>query len=178
MKCKNCKEVFKPRKFNWKYCESDVCNNIGVQDLIKKVREKKAKDNRNKTKEEKEALLTHRDYLKLFQTVFNTYIRTRDKELPCVSCGKNNNKQFHAGHYRSVGSCPELRFEELNVWRQCATCNTYLHGNLIEYRKELIKRIGVDKVEWLEGPQPSNKLLISEIKSKIVEYKLKIKSLL
>jgi rubredoxin len=178
MKCKNCKQVFKPRKFNWKYCESDVCNNIGVQELIKKVRATKAKDNRKKTKKEKEALLTHRDYLKLFQTVFNTYIRTRDKELPCVSCGKNNEKQFHAGHYRSVGSCPELRFEELNVWRQCATCNTYLHGNLIEYRKELIKRIGVDKVEWLEGPQPSNKLMIPEIKTKIVEYKLKLKSLL
>jgi hypothetical protein len=178
MKCNNCKEVFKPRKFNWKYCQSDVCNNIGVQELIKKVREKKAKDNRNNTKEEKEALLTHRDYLKIFQTVFNTYIRTRDKELPCVSCGKNNEKQFHAGHYRSVGSCPELRFEELNVWRQCATCNTYLHGNLIEYRKELIKRIGVDQVEWLEGPQPSNKLMIPEIKTKIVDYKLKIKGLL
>tara|TARA_R110000851_G_scaffold66968_3_gene151083 strand:- start:2176 stop:2712 length:537 start_codon:yes stop_codon:yes gene_type:complete len=178
MKCKNCKQVFKPRKFNWKYCESDVCNNIGVQELIKKVREKKEKDNRKKTKEEKEALLTHKDYLKLFQTVFNTYIRTRDKDLPCISCGKNNEKQFHAGHYRSVGSCPELRFSELNVWRQCATCNTYLHGNLIEYRKELIKRIGVDQVEWLEGPQPSNKLMIPEIKSKIVEYKLKIKGLL
>ena len=178
MKCKNCKEVFKPRKFTWKYCENKVCNNIGVQELIKKLREKKAKDSRIKTKKEKEALLTHRDYLKLFQTVFNTYIRTRDKELPCVSCGKNNDKQFHAGHYRSVGSCPELRFEELNVWRQCATCNTYLHGNLIEYRKELIKRIGVDQVEWLEGPQPSNKLMIPEIKTKIVEYKLKIKSLL
>ena len=178
MKCKNCKEVFKPRKFNWKYCESDVCNNIGVQDLIKKVRATKKNDNRKKTKKEKEALLTHRDYLKLFQTVFNTYIRTRDKELPCVSCGKNNEKQFHAGHYRSVGSCPELRFSELNVWRQCATCNTYLHGNLIEYRKELINRIGVDRVEWLEGAQPSNKLMIPEIKSKIVEYKLKLKSLL
>jgi hypothetical protein len=178
MKCKNCKEVFKPRKFNWKYCQSDVCNNIGVQELIKKVRVKKEKDSRIKTKKEKQALLTHRDYLKLFQTVFNTYIRTRDKELPCVSCGKNNEKQFHAGHYRSVGSCPELRFEELNVWRQCATYNTYLHGNLIEYRKELIKRIGVDQVEWLEGPQPSNKLMIPEIKTKIVEYKLKIKGLL
>tara|TARA_R110000782_G_scaffold109127_1_gene197931 strand:+ start:1632 stop:2168 length:537 start_codon:yes stop_codon:yes gene_type:complete len=177
MKCKNCKEVFKPRKFNWKYCESDVCNNIGVKELIKKVRATKEKDNRKKTKKEKEALLTHRDYLKLFQTVFNTYIRTRDKELPCVSCGKNNDKQFHAGHYRSVGSCPELRFSELNVWRQCATCNTYLHGNLIEYRKELINRIGVDKVELLEGHQPSNKMMIPEIKEKIKEYKAKINSL-
>mgnify|MGYP003648315059 FL=1 len=149
MKCKNCKDKFEPKWFNWKFCDKDLCHNLGVKDLVKKEREKKAKQERKETKKAKEALLTHRDYLKLFQTVFNTYIRERDKDLPCISCGKNNDKQFHAGHYRSVGSCPELRFEELNVWRQCATCNTYLHGNLIEYRKELINRIGVEKVEWL-----------------------------
>lgn len=177
MRCKNCKDKFEPKWFNWKFCDKDLCHNLGVKELVKKEREKKAKQERKETKKAKEALLTHRDYLKLFQTVFNTYIRTRDKDLPCISCGKNNEKQFHAGHYRSVGSCPELRFEELNVWRQCATCNTYLHGNLIEYRKELINRIGVDKVEWLEGYQPSNKLLISEIKEKIKEYKTKINSL-
>jgi len=177
MKCKNCKEVFEPKWFNWKFCDEDLCHNLGVKELVKKEREKKAKQERKETKKAKEALLTHRDYLKLFQTVFNTYIRERDKDLPCISCGKNNEKQFHAGHYRSVGSCPELRFEELNVWRQCATCNTYLHGNLIEYRKELINRIGVEKVEWLEGYQPSNKMLISEIKAKIKEYKTKINAL-
>ena len=177
MKCKNCKEVFEPKWFNWKFCDKDLCHNLGVKELVKKEREKKAKQERKETKKAKEALLTHRDYLKLFQTVFNSYIRERDKDLPCISCGKNNEKQFHAGHYRSVGSCPELRFEELNVWRQCATCNTYLHGNLIEYRKELINRIGVEKVEWLEGYQPSNKMLISEIKEKIKEYKTKINAL-
>jgi len=177
MKCKNCKEVFEPKWFNWKFCDKDLCHNLGVKELVKKEREKKAKQERKETKKAKEALLTHRDYLKLFQTVFNTYIRERDKDLPCVSCGKDNDKQYHAGHYRSVGSCPELRFEELNVWRQCATCNTYLHGNLIEYRKELINRIGVDKVEWLEGSHQSGKLLIPEIKEKIKEYKAKINSL-
>jgi len=177
MKCKNCKEVFEPKWFNWKFCDKDLCHNLGVKELVKKEREKKAKQERKETKKAKEALLTHRDYLKLFQTVFNSYIRERDKDLPCISCGKNNEKQFHAGHYRSVGSCPELRFEELNVWKQCATCNTYLHGNLIEYRKELINRIGVEKVEWLEGYQPSNKMLISEIKEKIKEYKTKINAL-
>ena len=177
MKCKNCKELFEPKWFNWKYCDKDFCHNLGVKELVKKEREKKAKQERKEKKKAKEALLTHRDYLKLFQTVFNTYIRERDKDLPCVSCGKNNNKQFHAGHYRSVGSCPELRFNELNVWRQCATCNTYLHGNLIEYRKELINRIGVEKVEWLEGNHPSSKMLIPEIKEKIKEYKAKINAL-
>ena len=177
MKCKNCKDKFEPKWFNWKFCDKDLCHNLGVKELVKKERDKKAKQERKEKKKAKEALLTHRDYLKLFQTVFNTYIRERDKDLPCISCGKNNEKQFHAGHYRSVGSCPELRFNELNVWRQCATCNTYLHGNLIEYRKELINRIGVDKVEWLEGNHPSSKMLIPEIKEKIKEYKAKINSL-
>jgi hypothetical protein len=41
----------------------------------------------------------------------------------------------------------------------------------------LINRIGVEKVEWLEGYQPSNKMLISEIKEKIKEYKTKINAL-
>jgi len=177
MKCKNCKELFEPKWFNWKYCDKDLCHNLGVKELVKKERDKKAKQGRKEKKKAKEALLTHKDYLRLFQTVFNSYIRLRDKDLPCISCGKNNEKQFHAGHYRSVGSCPELRFNELNVWRQCATCNTYLHGNLIEYRKELINRIGVDKVEWLEGNHPSSKMLIPEIKEKIKEYKAKINSL-
>ena len=177
MKCKNCKELFEPKWFNWKYCDKDLCHNLGVKELVKKERDKKAKQGRKEKKKAKEALLTHKDYLRLFQTVFNSYIRLRDKDLPCVSCGKNNEKQFHAGHYRSVGSCPELRFNELNIWRQCATCNTYLHGNLIEYRKELINRIGVDKVEWLEGNHPSSKMLIPEIKEKIKEYKAKINSL-
>ena len=177
MKCKNCKDLFTPKWFNWKYCNKDFCHNLGVKESVSQVRKAKEKFNRKETKKAKEKLLTHRDYLKLLQTVFNTFIRTRDKELPCVSCGKNNEKQFHAGHYRSVGSCPELRFNELNVWRQCATCNTYLHGNLIEYRKELINRIGVNKVEWLEGVQPSAKMLIPQIKEKIKECKEKIKDL-
>jgi len=177
LKCKNCKDVFTPKWFNWKFCSKDECHNAGIKEAATKAKDQVRKKQRKETKMAKENLLTHKDYLKLLQTIFNTFIRLRDKDLPCVSCGKNNDKQFHAGHYRSVGSCPELRFNELNVWRQCATCNTYLHGNLIEYRKELINRIGVEKVEWLEGHQPSNKMLISEIKEKIKEYKTKINSL-
>jgi hypothetical protein len=80
MKCKNCKEVFEPKWFNWKFCDKDLCHNLGVKELVKKEREKKAKQERKETKKAKEALLTHKDYLKLFQKVFNTYIRLRDKD--------------------------------------------------------------------------------------------------
>ena len=179
MKCKNCKEVIKPRKFNWKYCESDVCNNIGVKELIKKVRAKKAKDNRKKTKEEKEALLTHKDYLRLLERTFNTLIRIRDKHLSCVSCGKLPPFDLAAGHFYSAGNYSFLRFNELNVHGQCnAHCNMHLSGNVHEYRKRITKRISEEQLEWLDNNCHNElKMSIPEIKSKIVEYKLKIKSL-
>jgi hypothetical protein len=178
MKCKNCKDKFDPKKFNWKWCDKEECNNVGVSETLEKARKQISQKKRLEKAKAKENLLTHKDYLKLLQTAFNAYIRKRDKDLPCISCGKNDNsKQYHAGHYRSVGSCPELRFEELNVHKQCAKCNNYLHGNLIKYRIELIDKIGLKNVEWLEFNHKPNKLSMPEIKELIQEYKIKIKNI-
>ena len=116
--------------------------------------------------------------LKLFnnhQIIFNKYIRLRDEGLPCISCQNLNPKKVNAGHYRSVGGNPELRFTEYNCHRQCEYCNTYLHGNLIEYRKNLITKLGIKKVEWLEGSHEPLKLSIPEIKELKEFYKHKIK---
>ncbi len=120
--------------------------------------------------------MSHSDWLKALQTVFNAYIRQRDHALPCISCGTHKG-QRHAGHYRSVGSTPELRFNEDNVHAQCATCNNHLHGNLIEYRKGLVDRIGLERVEALENFTGSSKMTVEEIKEKIQEYKEKIKAI-
>lgn len=79
---------------------------------------------------------------------FNKFIRERDKGLPCISCGK---PEFdHAGHYYAAGSIPSLRFDEDNIHGQCAGCNTFRHGNLIEYRKGLVERYGEDYVKVLD----------------------------
>jgi hypothetical protein len=123
------------------------------------------------------ALKSRGDWLREAQAVFNKYIRLRDAELPCVSCGRFHEGQWHAGHYLSVGAHPELRFNELQVWKQCMPCNAHLSGNQVNYRIELINRIGLDKVEWLEGKHEPLKLTIDEIKVLIAEYKLKIKQL-
>ena len=171
-KCKNCGDNFTPRQ-PLQY----VCGYPCAIEYAKKQREKKeTKDWKKEKKERSEKLMTHKDWLNIAQKVFNTYIRQRDKGLPCISCGTNSG-QFHAGHYRSVGSTPELRFNEDNVHGQCATCNNYLSGNLIEYRKNLIKKIGVERVEFLEIKQPPLKLSIDEIKNLITLYKSKIKEL-
>ena len=82
-----------------------------------------------------------------------------------------------AGHYRSVGACPELRFEPLNIHRQCVKCNRNLSGNAVEYRIRLVLRIGAETVAWLEGPHEPRKYTVEEIKTIKAEYRAKTREL-
>ena len=95
-------------------------------------------------------------HLKEAQKAFNKYIRARDTAsgLPCVSCGRHHNGQYHAGHYRTTAAQSALRFNEINCHLQCMPCNAHKSGNITEYRIELIKRIGLELVEWLERDHP------------------------
>lgn len=113
------------------------------------------------------------------QTAFNGYIRKRDESKPCISCDKINNgsHQRHASHYRSVGACPELRFNELNVHASCAQCNSMKSGNIIEYRIRLITKLGEKKVIWLESQNYARKYTCEDYSEIEKEYKLKLKEL-
>jgi hypothetical protein len=86
--------------------------------------------------------------LKKLATIhFNRFIRERDKEMGCISCG---GKVEQAGHFYSAGHNAGLRFNEKNVNGQCVRCNHFLSGNLNEYRKRLIERIGLTEVQKLD----------------------------
>ena len=111
------------------------------------------------------------------QTAFNAWIRARDSHLPCVSCGRMHEGQWHAGHFLTTGARPELRFDEQNCHRQCAPCNSHLHGNLVLYRPELIRRIGLAAVEHLEGHHEPKKWSISELKVIRDEYRTKLRAM-
>lgn len=82
------------------------------------------------------------------QEVFNAWIRKRDKDRGCISCGAPITE---AGHYFSAGHHTALRFNEMNVNGQCTRCNCFLSGNLINYRKGLVKKYGETKVLMLEN---------------------------
>lgn len=86
--------------------------------------------------------------IKIATKHFNAYIRERDKGRGCISCG---GPVENAGHYLSAGHNAIHRFNEKNVHGQCIRCNKWLHGNLIEYRRGLVKKIGEDSVSVLEG---------------------------
>lgn len=140
-------------------------------------RKKQTKSDRLKKKERLNALKTRSGWLRDLQDVFNEFIRLRDVDLPCISCGRYHQGQWHAGHYRSVGACPELRFDENNVHKQCSVCNNHKSGNAIEYRINLVRKIGESEVERLEQKHPPLKLTVDEIKELIKVYKSKVKEL-
>ena len=77
--------------------------------------------------------------------VFNSWIRKRDEGLGRISCGSMN--QIQAGHFYSAGKHDSMRFEEDNVNSQCKHCNYFMSGNLLNYRKNLINKIGLERVD-------------------------------
>jgi hypothetical protein len=177
-KCKNpaCGDSFVPQRLGQAVCGYKC----GL--AIKEVNQAKAgkalaQVGRREIQVRKEKLKTRADHLREAQQAFNEYIRLRDAHRPCVSCGRHHEGQYHAGHYRSVGANPELRFEPLNVWKQCAPCNTHLSGNLVNYRISLLQEIGAEKVEWLEGPHEPRKYTVEEIKTIKAEYRAKTREL-
>ena len=98
---------------------------------------------RKEDRAKREKLKSRAQWLKEAQQAFNAWIRLRDADKPCISCGRHHEGQWYAGHYLSTGARPELRFEPLNVHKQCSACNTHLSGNLVLYRAELVRRIVV-----------------------------------
>lgn len=100
------------------------------------------------------------DLLKLVTKKFNAKIRERDTDeagcITCISCNKRYPASgMHAGHYRA-STYSATRFDPRNVHGQCPRCNTHLHGNLIEYRINLVKKIGLEEVEAIEELSRSN----------------------
>jgi len=169
--CKICHTKFEPT-FN---SVQSVCS-IKCSYEYSKIQKEKAW--KKEKKQLKEKLKTKSDYLKELQTVFNTYIRLRDEAKGCISCGVDlRGRKFDAGHYRSVGGNPQLRFHEDNVHGQCVYCNRHQHGNIVEYRLRLIKRIGIDKVDYLETENEAKQYSIPELIEMKVIYKDKIKKL-
>src|SRR5688572_2414362 len=58
---------------------------------------------------------------------FNRYILLRDRDEGCATCGTAKpGLAYHAGHYVNAGGCSALRYDERNVWKQCARCNLFL----------------------------------------------------
>jgi len=166
--CKICKCKFQPYNSLQIVCSSKCA--------LSHIDSNKRKEHNKKIKAFKE---NDKKYLlKKAEEIVNKYVRLRDKDKPCISCGYIGDKrQFHAGHYKPKGRNSALRFNEQNIHKQCSICNNHLSGNLVRYREGLIKKIGLLAVSNLECNNETKKWSVEELKAIIKEYKLKIKEL-
>lgn len=176
-RCKVCAVMFTPARDFQAVCGEIACAIAHAPANQVRARKALADIERKEIKVRKEKLKSRADYLKDTQIAFNAWVRERDAELPCISCGRHHQGKYDAGHYRTVGSNPALRFEPLNCHRQCSPCNTQLSGNIVNYRIALLKRIGAEQVEWLEGPHEPKKYTIEELKAMTADYRAKTKEL-
>jgi hypothetical protein len=155
---------------------SGECGLAYARKLRTKAEAKAKRAERVETKAKLDTLKPISHWIAATQEVFNTWVRTRDAKLPCISCGIAFGA-WDAGHYRTTAAAPELRFDPANVHKQCVQCNQTKHGNAIEMRRGMVARIGLAEVERLEGPHPPHKPTREELEALRAHYRAKTKEL-
>ncbi len=154
-KCKTCpvyfeKSIYKPLQ--------EVCGPFCAIKLVRSRTEAKEKKEWKKVKKVwKDKLKTLGQHEQEARKVFQKFIRLRDNDLACISCGSVHSKQWDASHYYEAGVYSALIFDETNVHKACVTCNRWHSGNLLNYRNGLIERFGIGYVELLEEKAKSGK---------------------
>lgn len=179
-KCANptCGSEFVPARLGQKVCSPKCGIAIApVNDAV--VRKALADIGRKALSAAKERVKQKGQWMREAQQAFNAWVRARDAALGCVSCDKPAtwSGQWHASHFRSVGSSPEHRFNPLNVHKACSVCNNHLSGNILGFTPELIRRIGNEAFEALMGPSEPKRYTIEDLKAIKAEYRAKIKEL-
>ena len=184
-KCKapGCGQRFKPSMSTQKVCSIACALAMSKDSKAQKVAAKAiTKQARQELQERREKLKTKGEHLREAQQAFNAYIRERDRlaGYACISSGRPldwSGNAVDAGHYRSVGAAPHLRFDERNVHAQSKEQNRYLSGNATDYRVGLIKRIGLEAVEALERDQSVRRYTIEDLQAIKALYRQKLKDL-
>lgn len=198
-KCKICHKWHTPELTNIEWCSPECGVKLAIKRRSRERKKAEAKLKKEKQQKEREA----RDKLKIrklavkplsyfrqqAQTAFNQFIRLRDRDEPCISCGETNLSDLHGGqwdcgHFLSVGSHPELRFDERNAYKQCKSCNAgagkFSRKNAIvtqQYELRLVEKFGQELVDWLRGPHEMPHWKREDYERIRDEYRRKLKEL-
>lgn len=123
------------------------------------------------------------DHLADCQKAFNAWVRFRDRNEPCIDCGKFDSGDaltggaWDAGHYLSRGSHPHLRFDERNVFKQLKGCNRPGGTTAASFRAGVVARIGLAAVEALEADHEPRHYTVDQLIAMTAHYKQKLKEL-
>lgn len=151
-----------------------------------KAREKKAKaaqaEEKRQDRVKKERMKSIADLIREADREFAVYVRLRDRlaGYPCISSGRPldwSGNAVDSGHFRSRGAASAIRYHQDNCHAQSKHDNLYLSGNAVAYRKGLIERIGLERVEALESMTAVHKWTREELIAIKAEYVAKVKEL-
>ena len=136
-------------------CKKDfLLNTEQGQELIDKASKKakmvSAQTYNKEKKERKWELMSTVQRINKAKQVFQKWIRKRDKDDPCISCGTVSSDLWDGGHYLKAEIYTGVIFNEINVHKQCRKCNRFLGGNEAQYRIALCLKYGESKVAELE----------------------------
>ena len=150
-RCKVCRKEFDPRLPMQTVCSPSCALSLAKSKRAKEEKREQVKQ-RKADKERREKLKSRRDWLNECQVIANRYARIRDRGDGCISCDRPASwgGQWHGSHFRSVGAAPAVRLNLWNINKACLICNHYLSGNIAGYAPRLIKKIGAEKVKWLQ----------------------------
>lgn len=183
-KCKVCKAVFAPMKAMQQVCGFGCAIELGVAAKKKAQRMEQIKE-RRADKVKRESQKTRGQWLAEAKTAIQRFRRLDELSMGsgCMSCGRSQKEvqgtdgwkpggAWDGGHYMSKGARPELALEPLNIWLQCKSCNSGSHYHArkgytvnASFRVNLIERLGIHQVEWLEGPHEPNHYTVDELKT-------------
>lgn len=173
--CPICSAEYIPRSSLQKVCHNYKCaiafNKQRDAEIAAREQRKRDKEARAKWRERKAEVKPLKHWEDLTQRVVNDYIRERDRDLPCISCGTWTTVQWEAGHFRSRGKASHLRYHEDNIHAQCHHCNVHLSGNQQQYRINLIAKIGAERVEALENNNTPHRYTREELERIRARYR-------
>lgn len=169
----DCHQTFVPQRPMQTVC-SPRC-------AVRKAKASRA-DERAQVRTRRETIKTIPVLIAEAQTAFNAFIRARDAGLGCFCCGKpmepdKPGGSMDAGHFRSRGAAPHLRFHDDNCFGQRKNCNRPGGATYAAMRAGAIKRIGLERVEALEDNNAVHKWTAEELRGIRDTYRRKLREL-
>lgn len=134
---------------------------------------------RLKVRDERETL---KSLMRKADDIFSKFIRLRDADtngtVRCFTCGSYHKWQDITNGHFIKRQFTVLRFNEMNCQSQCVTCNAFLQGNDEAFYTHLVKKYGVDMVNWLRSQAKRRKWHRYELEALIKTYGEKVRRLL
>lgn len=185
--CAHCRKKLNPDRPGQKVhteCAADYILAQKAKQERLEARKKRESDkvDRQVVRQRKHALKTIPQLIREADRAFAAFVRERDRQLgyPCISSGRTldwSGNQTDAGHFRSRGAASHLRYNEDNCHAQSKYENQWKSGNVVQYRINLIERIGIARVQALENDNTPHKWTRDELIEIRERYKQKLKEL-